>query len=264
VPSIVLSDGPHGVRRQAGEFDHLGVRDAVPATCFPPAVTVGSSWDPGVARRIGAAVGREARALGVHVVLGPAVNIKRSPLCGRNFEYYSEDPLLAGVLGAAHVQGQQDQGVGASVKHFAANNQETDRMLVSVDADERTLREICLPAFERIVTRARPATVMCAYNKLNGVYAAQNRWLLTGVLRGEWGFAGAVISDWGAVHDPVAALAAGLDLEMPGTGGQSAQQIIDAVRAGELDEAVVDAAAGRVLALTALAASPAGPPAGST
>lgn len=137
-------------------------------------------------------------------------------------------------------------------------------MLVSVDADERTLREICLPAFERIVTRARPATVMCAYNKLNGVYAAQNRWLLTGVLRGEWGFAGAVISDWGAVHDPVAALAAGLDLEMPGTGGQSAQQIIDAVRAGELDEAVVDAAAGRVLALTALAASPAGPPAGST
>ena len=262
VPSIVLADGPHGVRRQAGQFDHLGLHDAVPATCFPPAVTVGSSWDPGVAGRIGAAVGREARALGVHIALGPGVNIKRSPLCGRNFEYYSEDPLLAGLLGAAHVQGQQGQGVGASVKHFAANNQETDRMLVSADADERTLREIYLPAFEHIVTQARPATVMCAYNKINGVYAAQNRWLLTGVLREEWGFAGAVVSDWGAVHDPVAALAAGLDLEMPGTDGQSAQRIVAAVRAGELDEALVDAAVGRVLVLTGLAADPAGPAGG--
>jgi beta-glucosidase len=259
VPSIVLTDGPHGVRRQAGQFDHLGLHDAVLATCFPPAVTVGSSWDPGVAGRIGAAVGREARALGVHVVLGPGVNIKRSPLCGRNFEYYSEDPLLAGLLGAAHVRGQQGQGVGASVKHFAANNQETDRMLVSADADERTLREIYLPAFEYIVTQARPATVMCAYNKINGVYAAQNRWLLTGVLREEWGFAGAVVSDWGAVHDPVAALAAGLDLEMPGTDGQSAQRIVDAVRAGELDEAVVDAAVGRLLVLAGLAVDPAAP-----
>jgi beta-glucosidase len=258
VPSVVLTDGPHGVRRQA-QFDRLGPHDAVPATCFPPAVAVGSSWDPRVAGRIGAAVGQEARALGVHVVLGPGVNMKRSPLCGRNFEYYSEDPLLAGVLGAAHVEGQQGQGVGASVKHFAANNQETDRMLVSADADERTLREIYLPAFERIVTQAQPATVMCAYNKVNGVHAAQNRWLLTEVLRGEWGFAGAVVSDWGAVHDPVAALAAGLDLEMPGTGGQSAQRIVAAVRAGELDEAVVDAAVGRVLALTRLAASPAVP-----
>jgi beta-glucosidase len=258
VPSIVLTDGPHGVRRQV-QFDHLGPHDAVPATCFPPAVAVGSSWDPRVAERIGAAVGREARALGVHVVLGPGVNIKRSPLCGRNFEYYSEDPLLAGLLGAAHVEGQQGQGVGASVKHFAANNQETDRMLVSADADERTLREIYLPAFEWIVTQARPATVMCAYNKVNGVYAAQNRWLLTEILRGEWGFAGAVVSDWGAVHDPVAALAAGLDLEMPGTGGQSAQRIADAVRAGELDEAVVDTAVSRVLALTGLATQPPGP-----
>jgi beta-glucosidase len=261
VPSVVLTDGPHGVRRQV-QFDRLGPHDAVPATCFPPAVAVGSSWDPGVAGRIGAAVGREARALGVHVVLGPGVNIKRSPLCGRNFEYYSEDPLLAGVLGAAHIEGQQGQGAGASVKHFAANNQETDRMLVSADADERTLREIYLPAFERIVAQAGPATVMCAYNKVNGVYAAQNRWLLTEVLRGEWGFAGAVVSDWGAVHDPVAAVAAGLDLEMPGTGGRSARQIVDAVRAGELDEAVVDAAVGRVLTLTGLAAGPAGLAAG--
>jgi beta-glucosidase len=257
VPSIVLTDGPHGVRRQAGQFDHLGLRDAMPATCFPAAVAVGSSWDPAVAERVGAAVGREARALGVHVALGPGVNIKRSPLCGRNFEYYSEDPLLAGLLGAAHVQGQQGQGVGASVKHFAANNQETDRMLVSADADERTLREIYLPAFERIVTQAKPTTVMCAYNKVNGVYAAQNRWLLTEVLREEWGFTGAVVSDWGAVRDPVAALAAGLDLEMPGTGGLSAQRIVGAVRAGQLDEAVVDAAACRVLALARLAAGPA-------
>ena len=257
VPSIVLTDGPHGVRRQAGQFDRLSLHDAMPATCFPAAVAVGSSWDPAVAERVGAAVGREARALGVHVALGPGVNIKRSPLCGRNFEYYSEDPLLAGLLGAAHVQGQQGQGVGASVKHFAANNQETDRMLVSADADERTLREIYLPAFERIVTQAKPATVMCAYNKVNGVYAAHNRWLLTEVLREEWGFTGAVVSDWGAVHDPVAALAAGLDLEMPGTGGLSAQRIVGAVRAGELDEAVVDAAAGRVLALARLAAGPA-------
>ena len=257
VPSIVLTDGPHGVRRQAGQFDRLSLHDAMPATCFPAAVAVGSSWDPAVAERVGAAVGREARALGVHVALGPGVNIKRSPLCGRNFEYYSEDPLLAGLLGAAHVQGQQGQGVGASVKHFAANNQETDRMLVSADADERTLREIYLPAFERIVTQAKPATVMCAYNKVNGVYAAHNRWLLTEVLREEWGFTGAVVSDWGAVHDPVAALAAGLDLEMPGTGGLSAQRIVGAVRAGELDEAAVDAAAGRVLALARLAAGPA-------
>ena len=263
VPSIVLTDGPHGVRRQV-HFDRLGPHDAVPATCFPPAVTVGSSWDPQVAWKIGAAVGREARALGVHVVLGPGVNIKRSPLGGRNFEYYSEDPLLAGLLGAAHVQGQQGQGVGASVKHFAVNNQETDRMLVSAEVDERTLREIYLPAFEKIVTQAQPATVMCAYNKVNGVYAAQNQWLLTEVLRGEWGFAGAVVSDWGAVHDPVAALAAGLDLEMPGTGGQSAQRIVEAVRAGELAEAVVDTAVRRVLALTGLAADPAARSAGLT
>ena len=196
VPSVVLTDGPHGVRRQAGEFDHIGLSASVPATCFPPAVAVGSSWDPDVAAAVGAAIGREAQALGVHLVLGPGVNIKRSPLCGRNFEYYSEDPLLSGVLGAAHVRGQQGEGVGSSVKHFAANNQETDRMRVSADVDERTLREIYLPAFERVVTEAQPATVMCAYNRVNGVYASQHGWLLTDVLREEWGFAGAVVSDW--------------------------------------------------------------------
>ncbi|MFD2091072.1 glycoside hydrolase family 3 C-terminal domain-containing protein [Blastococcus deserti] len=211
-----------------------------------------------MAERVGAAVGREARAQGVHVVLGPGVNIKRSPLGGRNFEYYSEDPLLTGVLAAAHVRGQQAQGVGASVKHFAANNQETDRMQVSVDVDERTLREIYLPAFERVVTEARPATVMCAYNRINGVFASENHWLLTELLRDQWGFEGVVVSDWGAVDDRPAALAAGLDLQMPGDGGAGDRRVVEAVRSGELDESVVDTSARRVAALAALVAEPAG------
>ncbi|HYO37044.1 MAG TPA: glycoside hydrolase family 3 C-terminal domain-containing protein [Geodermatophilus sp.] len=258
LPSVVLTDGPHGVRRQEGDLDRVGLLPSLPATCFPPAVGVGSSWDPSVAERIGAAIGREARALGVPVVLGPGVNIKRSPLGGRNFEYYSEDPLLTGVLGAAHVRGQQAEGVGASVKHFAANNQETERMQVSADVDERTLREIYLPAFERIVTGARPATVMCAYNKVNGVYASQHRWLLTEVLREQWGFEGVVVSDWGAVDDRVAALAAGLDLQMPGDSGAGNRRVVEAVRAGELDEALVDASVRRVAALADLVTEPAG------
>jgi beta-glucosidase len=252
VVSVVLTDGPHGIRRQAGADDHLGIHDSLPATCFPPAVAVGSSWDRDVAAQVGSAVGREARVLGVSVVLGPGVNIKRTPLCGRNFEYYSEDPHLSGVLGSAHVQALQAQGPGASVKHFAANNQETERMRISAEVDERTLREIYLPAFERVVTEARPATVMCAYNRINGVPAAENRWLLTDLLRGEWGFAGAVVSDWGAVGDPVAAVAAGTDLEMPGAAG-SAQHIVDAVRSGRLAEALVDTAVRRVAGLGRLA-----------
>lgn len=258
IPSIVLTDGPHGIRLQTGGSDHLGIHASRPATCFPLAVAVGSSWDPGVAARVGAAVGREARALGVSVVLGPGVNIKRSPLGGRNFEYYSEDPLLSGVLGAAHVVGMQQEGPGASVKHFAANNQETERMRVSVDVDERTLREIYLPAFERVVREAAPATVMCSYNRINGVYASQNRWLLTEVLREDWGFEGAVVSDWGAVGDRVAGVAAGLDLEMPGSGGVTDAEIVAAVRAGRLSEADVDTAVRRVLALTRLPRTPAG------
>jgi len=249
VPSIVLTDGPHGVRKQAGPADHLGINNSEPATCFPPAVAVGSSWDPEIAAQVGAAAGREAHALGVSVLLGPGINIKRSPLCGRNFEYYSEDPYLSGMLGAAHVRGQQAEGVAASVKHFAANNQETERMRVSADVDERTLREIYLPAFERVVTDAAPATVMCSYNKINGVYASENRWLLTDLLRDEWRYPGVVVSDWGAVSDRVAALSAGLDLEMPGTGGATDQEIIDAVRAGALDESVVDEAVRRLLSL---------------
>lgn len=258
VPSIVLTDGPHGVRLQDGSPDHLGLHDSRPATCFPPAVAVGSSWNPDVAARVGSAVGRQSRALGVHVALGPGVNIKRSPLCGRNFEYYSEDPLLTGVLAAAHVRGQQAHGVGASVKHFAANNQETDRMRVSADVDERTLREIYFPAFERVVADSRPATVMCSYNRVNGVHASENRWLLTDVLREQWGFAGTVVSDWGAVRDPVSALRAGLDLQMPATGGASARRIVEAVQAGALDESVVDAAVERLLTLTTLAGTSGG------
>ena len=205
IPAVALSDGPHGLRKQPDEGDHVGISGSLPATCYPTASALGSSFDPDLVRRVGEALGAEALTQGVAVVLGPGINIKRSPLCGRNFEYYSEDPLVSGVLGAALVEGVQSQGIGTSVKHYAANNQETDRLRVSADVDERTLREIYLPGFERVVTQARPWTVMCAYNKVNGVYASENPWLLTEVLRDEWGFDGLVMSDWGAVHDRVAA-----------------------------------------------------------
>ncbi|MEW1847455.1 glycoside hydrolase family 3 C-terminal domain-containing protein [Nonomuraea angiospora] len=247
VPAALLTDGPHGVRLQRSGVDHLGLADSMPATAFPTAAALGSSWDDGLLREVGEALAVEARALGVDVLLGPGVNMKRSPLCGRNFEYFAEDPLLAGVMGAAWVAGLQSRGVGASVKHFAANNQETDRMRVSAEVDERTLREIYLRAFEHVVREARPATIMCSYNRVNGVYASENPWLLTTVLREEWGFDGYVVSDWGAVHDPVAAVRSGLDLEMPGTGGRSAAAIVEAVRAGELSEEVLDVAVERLV-----------------
>ena len=260
VPAVMVTDGPHGLRKQAGEADHVGISGSVPATCFPTACALASSWDPALAERIGEAIGREARGQGVAVVLGPGINIKRSPLCGRNFEYFSEDPLLSGVLGAALIDGVQSQGVGASLKHYAANNQETDRLRVSAEVDERTLREIYLAGFEHAVTKAGPWTVMCAYNKVNGVYASEHAWLLTTVLRGEWGFDGLVVSDWGAVHDRVAALAAGLDLEMPPNLGVSDAAILTAVRSGQLDEHVLDAAVGRVLQLVDRAAANPEPP----
>jgi beta-glucosidase len=246
VPSILLTDGPHGVRKQAGAGDHVGLHDSVPATCFPPAVALGSTWDPALVERVGVALGEEAQAEGVGVLLGPGINIKRSPLCGRNFEYLSEDPLVSGVLGTALVRGLQSQGVGASLKHFAANNQETDRLRVSADIDERPLREIYLRGFQRVVQAAHPWTVMCSYNRINGVYASENPWLLTTVLRDEWGFDGLVMSDWGAVNDRVAGVQAGLDLEMPASGGRTDAQLVAAVRDGRLDEAYVDQAAGRV------------------
>ena len=249
IRAITMADGPHGLRKKAQEGEYDQISGSVPATCFPTASALASSFDIELMRRVGEAIGVEARAQGVDVVLGPGINIKRSPLCGRNFEYFSEDPLVSGALGAALVQGLQSQGVGASVKHFAANNQETDRARVSADVDERTLREIYLPAFERVVAEASPWTVMCSYNRINGTYASQSSWLLTEVLRDEWGFDGLVMSDWGAVHDRVAALVAGLELEMPPKLGVDDEAIVTAVRAGELDEAVLDRAVARVLRL---------------
>jgi beta-glucosidase len=243
VPAIMLTDGPHGVRKQDGEADHLGIGASHPATCFPPAVALGQTWDPELVERIGSALGDECQAAGVHVLLGPGVNIKRDPRCGRNFEYYSEDPLISGVLGAAWVNGIQSRGVGASVKHFAANNTETDRMRSSSDVDMRTLREIYLRAFQRVVEYARPWTVMCSYNRVNGTYAAENHWLLTALLRDEWGFDGAVVSDWGAVANRVAAVAARLDLQMPADGGAGDADVVAAVKAGRLEQGAVDRAA---------------------
>ena len=260
IPAIMVSDGPHGLRKQPEEGDHVAISGSVPATCFPTACALGSSWDPQLVQRVGEALGREARAQAVAVVLGPGINIKRSPLCGRNFEYLSEDPVLSGVLGAAMIHGVQSQGVGTSLKHYAVNNQETDRLRVSAEVDERTLREIYLAGFERAVTQARPWTVMCAYNKVNGVHASQNAWLLTTILRNEWGFDGLVVSDWGAVHDRVAALAAGLDLEMPPNLGVSDAAIITAVRSGQLDEPVLDTAVARVLQLIDRATATTEPP----
>lgn len=245
LPALTVSDGPHGVRR-VPEDDSMAL-GARPATCFPTASNTASSWNPELLREMGAAIADEAAALGVDVVLGPGVNIKRSPLCGRNFEYFSEDPHLAGELATAYVEGMQARGVGASVKHFAVNNQETRRMSVSAELDERTLREIYLPAFEAVVTRAQPWTVMCSYNRINGAYGSEHHRLLTEILRDEWGFKGFVVSDWGAVHDRVRALAAGMDLEMPGPRARRAAQVADAVRSGRLDEAVLNTAVTRIL-----------------
>ncbi|HEX7160806.1 MAG TPA: glycoside hydrolase family 3 C-terminal domain-containing protein [Trebonia sp.] len=252
LPSLTVTDGPHGVRLQANPDGFLRGQ---PATCFPPAVATASTWDPGLLRRMGEALGDECRAMDVSVLLGPGINLKRSPLGGRNFEYFSEDPLLAGVLASAWVNGLQSRNVGASLKHFAVNSQETDRMRVSADVDERTLREMYLSAFRRVVTQARPWTVMCAYNKVNGVYASQHHWLLTEVLRDEWGYDGVVVSDWGAVADRVAAVAAGLDLTMPGPDAAGDNELAEAVAVGRLDPALPSQAAGRVRALVGKAAA---------
>jgi beta-glucosidase len=249
IPSIMVSDGPHGLRAQLGRGDHVGIGGSAPATCFPTASALGSSWNPELFRTVGEALGREARKLGVSVVLGPGINMKRSPLCGRNFEYVSEDPWLAGELATAMVHGTQSQGIGTSLKHYAANNQEDDRLRVSAEVGERTLREIYLPAFERVVKLSQPWTVMCAYNKVNGIYCSEHHWLLTEVLREEWGFEGLVVSDWGAVHDRVAALKGGLDLEMPPNLGVSDAAIVAAVGDGSLDESILDESVSRVLHL---------------
>lgn len=249
LPKIMLTDGPHGVRKQIADAGQPGLLESEPATCFPPAVALGSTWDPDLVRRVGEALGDEARAMGVSVLLGPGINLKRSPLGGRNFEYYAEDPLLTGVLATEWVRGLQSRGVGASLKHFAVNSQETDRMRVSADVDERTLREMYLRAFQRVVQQAQPWTVMCSYNRINGVYASQDPWLLTTVLRDEWGFEGLVVSDWGAVVDRVAAVRAGLDLTMPGPDPAGDEALVRAVADGTLDPAALDTSAARMRTL---------------
>lgn len=244
--ALTLSDGPHGVRLQDQAHDHLGMASSLPATCFPPAAASAGSFDVHLLHEIGQALGAESSALGVDVLLGPGVNIKRSPLGGRNFEYFSEDPLLTGVLAAAWVRGVQSAGVGTSLKHFAVNNQETERMTISAEVDERTLREIYLPAFEHVVRHAQPATVMSAYNAINGVHASENRWLLTELLRDEWGFDGLVVSDWGAVKDRAEALRAGLDLEMPSSDGAGTQAIVAAIREGRITRQMVEQSVARL------------------
>ena len=247
VESIMVSDGPHGLRKQDQKGDHLGINDSIEAVCFPAACGLASSFDPELLRKMGVALGNECQAEDVGVLLGPGINIKRSPLCGRNFEYYSEDPYLAGQLGAAFTEGVQGRHVGVSVKHFAANNQEERRMSVSAEIDERTLREIYLAAFEQVVRQAKPWTVMCSYNRINGEYVSQSPRLLTEILRKEWGFDGYVVTDWGACDDRVAGLAAGQDLEMPGSGGVNDAEIVQAVRDGRLKESVLDTAVERIL-----------------
>ena len=247
IPKVMVSDGPHGLRKQDEKGDHLGINDSIKAVCFPTAVLSACSFDRGLMEEMGKAIGREAQAKDVSVVLGPAVNIKRSPLCGRNFEYYSEDPYLAGEIAAAFVKGVQSQHVGTSIKHFAANNQEYRRMSSSSEVDERTLREIYFPAFETAVKKAQPYTFMCSYNQINGTFASENKWLLTDVLRGEWGFKGYVMSDWGAVNDRVKGLEAGLELEMPASGGDNDAMIVKAVKDGALEEKILDQAVERIL-----------------
>ncbi len=240
VPSINLSDGPHGIRKQEGAGDQLGLNGSVPATCFPTAATIANSWDPALGEEIGRNLGEEAACQDVAVLLGPGLNIKRSPLCGRNFEYFSEDPYLAGKMAAGYIRGIQANGVSACPKHFAANNSELRRQASNSVVDERTLREIYLTGFEIAVKESHPKSIMSSYNEVNSVYANENEHLLQEILRDEWGFDGFVVSDWGAGNDFVEGVRAGSHLEMPTTGGDSAEQLIKAVKAGRIEESLVD------------------------
>ena len=253
IGSVLVSDGPNGLRLQEGEADHLGIHESVKAVCFPTSSAVAASFDTKLAEKIGTLLGKECRALGVSMLLGPGVNIKRSPLCGRNFEYYSEDPYLSGKMGAAFIRGVEEQNIGACVKHFAANNQETRRLTGNSVVDERTLHEIYLSGFETCVKEGRPAGVMCAYNRINGVFAAENRELLTDILRDRWGYEGMVVTDWGAVKDRVKGIAAGLDLEMPGSDSskRNDRKIVEAVQSGQLTEEQLDLSVKRILAFLA-------------
>ncbi|MCJ7701347.1 MAG: glycoside hydrolase family 3 C-terminal domain-containing protein [Anaerolineales bacterium] len=245
VPEMIVSDGPHGVRRVL-DLQSMA-NESLPATCFPTASCLASTWDVDLLRKMGEALAEECIALNVDILLGPGANMKRSPLGGRNFEYYSEDPYLAGEMAASLINGVQSRGVGTSLKHYAANNQEFQRFSISAEVDERTLREIYLPAFEKAVKQAKPWTVMCAYNKFNGEYCSEHHYLLTDILKNEWGFEGLVVSDWGAVHDRVASLKGGLDLEMPGPQDNRVQAVVEAVRSGELDEQILNESVRRIL-----------------
>jgi beta-glucosidase len=252
IPELLLSDGPHGIRRVADV--HALLDKSEPATCFSTASSLAATWDADLLYEMGQALAEESIALGVDVLLGPGVNMKRTPLCGRNFEYFAEDPFLAGELAVGLINGIQSKGVGVSLKHFVANNQEFERFSISAEVDERTMREIYLPVFETAVTQAQPWTVMCAYNKINGTYASEHHELLTDILKNEWGFEGLVVSDWGAVHDRAAALQGGLDLEMPGPKAARAQAVVEAVNSGQLEEAVLDEAVRRILRIVFKAA----------
>lgn len=247
IPSVYMTDGPHGLRKQEGAGDHLGLNASVPATCFPTAAGLASSFDRSLIARQASALAVEAQAHDVSILLGPGTNIKRSPLCGRNFEYFSEDPVLAGEMAASYIKSLQEGGVGCSLKHFAANNQESHRMGGDSIVDERTLREIYLRPFEIAVTKGKPQTVMCSYNRINGVFSCENEWLLTKVLRDDWGFDGYVVTDWGAMDIRVDALKAGCELEMPSSDMTTCNQITEAVKNGELSEAILDRAVTRML-----------------
>lgn len=247
VPTVMMSDGPHGLRKERDDNDNLALKLSYPATCFPTAVTLSSTWNLNIIKELGKAIAKEAKTQQLATVLGPGINIKRSPLCGRNFEYFSEDPYLAGELAVSYIQGVQENGIGTSLKHYAVNNQEYLRMTISSVVDQRTLREIYLAPFEKAIKLSQPQTVMCSYNRINGVYSSDNRWLLTDVLRKEWGFKGIVVSDWGATNERVAGVNAGLDLEMPGPNLANDKLIVKAVKEGKLDQKDLDDVALRML-----------------
>ena len=254
IPSLFMCDGPHGLRKQENVADMLGVNESRKATCFPAEVTTAGSWDPELLTAIGSAIGQEAREQGVGLVLGPGVNLKRNPLCGRNFEYFSEDPYLAGKLAAGFIRGAEAQGIGTSLKHFAVNSQEKSRFTSNSVLDDRTLRELYLTAFEIAVKEGKPSTVMCAYPKLNGVHCSDNKALLTDILRTEWGFSGLVVTDWGAMNDRIEGFRAGCDLNMPGGSDYMEKEVLQAVKDGTLPERCIDDSARRVLKLVFRAA----------
>ena len=247
VPTVMMCDGPHGLRKQEGEGDHLGINKSIETVCYPTAAALASSFDRDVMRQLGEALGQECQAENVAMLLGPGLNIKRSPLCGRNFEYFSEDPYLAGEMGAAYVQALQEKGIAACAKHFACNDQETLRMSGSSNLDERTLREIYLPAFEAVVKKGKTRSLMCAYNAINGTFCSENKMLLTNILRDEWKSDAFVVTDWGAIKDQAKGVAAGLDLEMPGGPNATGEEIVEAVKTGTLDESDLDKTVLRLL-----------------